>query len=421
MRRCLLIIAVLLSGGCTTSPAPSAIAPSTETGASENRMIVVTVHNDQTGVAARAGSTLRGYESGSHYSADASARAAADGIAKTYHLRPVSAWPIVLLHVHCIMFEIPADADISRLLDILNHDARVESAQPLHEFKTLSTEADNSYRSLQRNVQSMEVLQAHRWSKGAGVRIAVIDTGVDFRHPDLAGRIVEHRNFIDDDDWTFSHDRHGTAVAGVIAAASDATRGIIGIAPEAHIYAYKACRQLRPDSALAVCDSFTLAKAIAAAIDARAQVVNLSLGGPSDPLLRRLIEKGLLAGIMFVGAMPPGVNGTNFPCDIDGVIAVASTEFPVVRKDALLAPGLDLLTLTPEGHYDFASGSSLAAANVSGAIALLLARERTLSGMDARQLLETTANRISAAQAYAGINACAALSSLLHEAPCTPL
>jgi subtilisin family serine protease len=124
---------------------------------------------------------------------------------------------------------------------------------------------------------------------------------------------------------------------------------------------------------------------------------------------------------MFVGAMPPAVNGTNFPCDIDGVIAVASTEFPVLRKDALLAPGLDLLTLTPEGHYDFASGSSLAAANVSGAIALLLARERTLRSTDARQLLENTANPISAAQASTGINACAALSSLLHEAPCAPL
>ena len=102
------------------------------------------------------------------------------------------------------------------------------------------------------------------------MRVAIIDTGIDFNHPDLAGQIVARRNFVDSDDAAFRLDRHGTAVAGVIAALADNHLGIVGIAPDSRLIALKACWQARATLAAATCNSFTLAQALQSAIDLRA-------------------------------------------------------------------------------------------------------------------------------------------------------
>src|SRR5690606_34027598 len=125
----------------------------------------------------------------------------------------------------------------------------------------------------------------------------------------------------------------------------------------------------------ATCNSFTLAKSLAAAIELQADVVNLSLGGPSDALLRRLVEYGLKRGMIFVGALPDE-GSVGFPCDIPGVLAADVAGRSPNGRGALLAPGTDVLTLLPHDRYDFLSGSSLAAANVTGSIALLLSEHR---------------------------------------------
>ena len=80
---------------------------------------------------------------------------------------------------------------------------------------------------------------APTWSRGEGVRVAIIDTGVDASHPDLAGRVVKQENFVDGSKS--GRDRHGTAVAGVIAAVENNSQGIVGIAPAARLYAMRAC------------------------------------------------------------------------------------------------------------------------------------------------------------------------------------
>ncbi len=115
--------------------------------------------------------------------------------------------------------------------------------------------------------------------------------------------------------------------------------------------------------------------------------------------------------MIFVCATPPD-GSIGFPCDTPGVIAagVAGADGP--DHAALPAPGADVLTLTPNGGYDFLSGSSLAAANVSGAIALLLARERGLAADDVRDRLAQTA------KSGVGINVCAALASEAAQVNC---
>jgi len=220
--------------------------------------VVVTVRNDPRPLPSRAGATLRGYDSAGLYGVTSAARATVRAITKDYGLREVSAWPIAALRVHCIVFRVPEDALPVQMIAALARDPRVDSAQPLNQFAT-ETEGEESayndpYAGLQTVLRDLTVEQAQHWSRGAGVRIAIIDTGVDVGHPDLAGQSIERRNFVDADDAAFRRDRHGTAVVGVISAVPDNHIGIVGIAPDAHLFALKACWQLPQSGLAAACN-----------------------------------------------------------------------------------------------------------------------------------------------------------------------
>jgi subtilisin family serine protease len=265
----------------------------------------------------------------------------------------------------------------------------------------------------------MSVVSAHHWSRGEGATVAVIDTGVDASHPDLAGRVRQTRNFVDHDQDRFEQDRHGTEVAGVIAAVGNNGQGIVGVAPRVQLLALKACWQSAPGSSAAVCNSFTLAEALGSAIDAHVDVINLSLVGPADPLLAALTRKAVEQGTIVVGAVPANGGMNGFPAGVPGVIAVDMAEQAAPAKGALRAPGRDVLTLAPEGHYDFATGSSLATANVSGIVALMRARQPQMTAASARALLARSMQDIAGqAPAVETINACAALSELLMTGHC---
>jgi Subtilase family len=411
MMRWLTVIWLLLAcAACSVAPSGDATPPlamRTDPG----MFIVVTVRNDQVPLSSRAGSTLRGYESAGTYSAGAFARSAVQSLARTYGLNEVSAWPISELGIHCVVFELPAGETPAAMLARLHHDHRVESAQPLNSFATRASTYNDPYGQLQTNLDSMGVVAAHRWSRGAGVNIAIVDTGADTQHPDLAGRVVDQQNFVDADAASFQRDRHGTAIAGVIAADSDNRIGIVGIAPEARLHVYKSCWQI--DSTGASCNTFTLAKGLAAAITSRVHIVNLSLAGPTDPLLTRLVVRGQERGIVFVGAATPAVAGSTddnaFPTGIAGVLKVAASESGDAG-DALRAPGTDVLTLAPDGRYDFVSGNSLATASVTATVALLLSLDRKIDAERLEQLLSEPAR----AAASRGVNACAALARLTN-------
>src|SRR6202051_1843955 len=170
----------------------------------------------------------------------------------------------------------------------------------------------------------MEGAEAHAWCRGEGIRIAIIDTGADTRHPDLRGAVVQTGNFVDSDAAQFRRDRHGTELAGIIAAVANNHEGIVGIAPGARLAVFKACWQLHDDADAARCNSFTLAQALTAALDAHVHVVNLSLSGPADPLLRELIHEGLPRGVLSIGAPPAAANRDDHFLSVDGVIEVAN-------------------------------------------------------------------------------------------------
>lgn len=371
------------------------------------RFVVITLQNTEAMPSARAGSSPRDYGSPMQYAVAPRTRSTARELAAQYKLKPVREWPITQLRVHCIVYEISAGESQSDLLRRLQADSRVESAQPLHSFDTLSAGYNDPYAGLQRNLMTMGVPQAHAWSKGKGVTIAVIDTAIDSKHPDLVGSHVSTRNYTGQREHAAAH---GTAVIGIIAATGGNQVGIVGIAPDAQVHALAACWPDMANPARAVCDSFTLAVALANAIELKANIVNLSLGGPSDPLLRRLVETGLARNMIFVAALPTEGAATGFPSEIPGVVVVDSVGHKHTARDVLLAPGTDVLTLVPQNGYDFVSGSSMAAANVSGGIALLLSQH-----MKANEIHEALAQTSQGDS----INICAAMTrSTLGE--CRP-
>lgn len=410
-------LTLLLNAGAfaasVSSPTEAPAAPGSE------RLIVLTVANPHPLFSSRAGSTLRGYTAGSEYTIGDAAQIAVQGLVKDYGLRPLRAWPIAELKVDCVVVELPPGPSLGDVLTRLQQDPRVRLAQPLQTFTTLEGTYNDPYYSLQRGFAQIHAAEAQRHSNGQGVRIAVIDTGVDATHPDLSGRVLEQHNFVDADPAQFLRDRHGTEVSGIIAAVANNHEGIVGIAPGARILALKACWQPSNATAQAQCNSFTLAQALDSAIRERAQIINLSLGGPPDPLLAQLLTYGIDHGAIVVGAVPPSGRLDGFPIGVPGVLAVDSFGRSSTSLRVLHAPGSDVLTLTPQGHYDFASGSSLAAAHISGVVALLLGENPQLDGAAIGGLLSRASVQEDAAQPTAMmVDACAAMDLLNPDNGC---
>ena len=179
----------------------------------------------------------------------------------------------------------------------------------MHQFRTLTTRASDPYRALQHSLDTLEVDAAHMLSSGAGVRVAVIDSGIDASHHDLNGVVRARRDSTGGGPLA----PHGTEVAGVISARGANGAGIMGVAPEAQLADLRACRAGTGPNAPADCDSYTLALALDYAVNSRVDVINLSLAGPEDPLLARLLAGAEAQGIAVVARLrrrPAAMNAT---------------------------------------------------------------------------------------------------------------
>jgi subtilisin family serine protease len=343
-------------------------------------------------------------------------------LAGAHGLRHVGAFPLTSIGVHCLVFEVPANRAMDEVLRRLAADRRVESAQPNQVFRNLAAGPPDPYASFQYGARVIRAPQAHRWATGRGVTVAVIDTGIETKHPDLRGRVAKTENFVDGGAQSFAQDRHGTAVAGVIGARANNNEGIFGVAPEADLIGIKACWHSTAGGLEARCSSWTLAKAIDFAVINGARVINLSLGGPPDPLLTRLIAKAIERGATVVAAAMDGDNAPGFPASLPEVIGVVASDSKNDvqsgernRATMLVAPGVEILTTTPGQAYAFLSGTSLAAAHVSGVVALLLEREPMMSPSQVRLVLFATARPVTAngMPPIRLVDACAALARLV--------
>ncbi|MFZ0872471.1 MAG: S8 family serine peptidase [Rhodanobacter sp.] len=387
------------------------------------RDIVLAVANPLESPGTHAGTSLLGYIPSTHYGAGQRAVSTLAALTQSYGLHEVAGWPIKALDLYCVVLEPPPGMTRDALLKALGNDKRVQLAQPLQSY---SVYADGSpqtrhyndpYVSLQRGFVETDAALAQNLSQGSGVHIAIVDTGVDMTHLDLQGRIGDTHNMVDDNALTFNRDSHGTEVAGIIAANADNHQGIVGIAPKAILSVYKACWYPPAPNAGASCNTFSLAKALAGIIDSDARIINLSLGGPADPLLNMLLAKLSSEGRIVIAAMPPDGVVDGFPDNAPGVIVVRVSGTSAAPPGVLSAPGTDILTTQPGGGYDFTSGSSMAAAHVSGIVALLLSLTPTL---DARTVHDLLLRSSKITHGTLQVNAASAVLALRSTQRATP-
>ncbi len=302
-------------------------------------------------------------------------------LAQRHRIQMVAQWPVTELGVSCVVYEVPATVDIAQVMQALAHDEQVVSAQPMQSFNVMGTidvsarlQADPAYGDpyfpLQTSVNTPHMAEWRKKATGRGIRIALIDTGVDTDHPDLRGQIGHSENMAPEPADHDTADRHGTAVAGVLSAKPDNGIGIAGIAPDAEVLAFRACWPEHHSALAARCNSFTLALALNQAIRMDSHIINLSLSGPEDPLLRKLVQRALDKGIIVIAAVPGKGQPGGFPADMPGVIAVGQGDES--NASEVVAPGRDILTTVPRDSYDFMTGNSFATPHVAGLAALML-------------------------------------------------
>ncbi|UPG95168.1 S8 family serine peptidase [Luteibacter aegosomatissinici] len=406
------------SGAALTAPAsaPASGDTSVAAGMDSSRDIVLAVSNPLEPAATHAGSSLLGYAPAPNYGAGQRARSLLSDLRRQYGWNEVGGWPIRALGVYCIVLRPPAGMDRDALIAALAKDQRVELAQPLQEYAVYSDQDEahynDPYTDLQRGFVETHAAEAHTVTQGDGVHVAVVDTGVDLSHPDLKGHIADTRDEVSDHDNAFATDRHGTEVAGIIAAVGNNHQGMVGMAPKAEVSVYKACWYADAKSG-ARCNSFTLAKALAAVNDTDARIINLSLGGPADPLLGKLLDQLLSQGRIVIAALPPNGDPRGFPDSAPGVIVVRTTATGPAPPGVVSAPGNDILTTQPGGGYDFTSGSSMATAHVSGIVALLLS---VSPGLDARAVHDILLRTSAPTNGLVQVDAAAAVDAVPKKA-----
>jgi hypothetical protein len=281
----------------------------------------------------------------------------------------------------------------------LSADPRVDATQPEYRYRVSATDTGDPYGWMNYGAEQIGAERLQAVATGEGVMVAVIDTGVDTTHPELADRIDEE---IDVSGFGTSPDRHGTAIAGIIAAESGNGIGSYGVAPATKIFAIKACEPETPTGISARCWSSTIAKALDVALTSDAAIINMSLGGPEDPLVTKLLDKAAEQGVLVIASA--GNDGPDapppFPASHPAVMAITAVDAnnkPYARAvrgefvDAA-APGVEIAVPAPgETYPSQLSGTSMAAAYVSGAAALLFSIEPDATADSVRAGLQGSA------------------------------
>lgn len=244
-------------------------------------------------------------------------------------------------------------------------------------FNPASTSFKQAY-----SLDETGVRYVHKTTKGKNISICMVDTPVDIYHPSLSNALIETEDLIDFDPNSLEMMTHGTSVAGVLVSQNK----YIGVAPRAKLFAIGAFSTTKSRPFSLQGSSANIAKAIDSCIQHGVDVINLSFTGGRDNLIETLIKKAISKGIIVVAA---GGNGghwgsTIYPALIPGVLAATAVDnnkklFSMADKGRFIdyaAPGVDILTLAPNGKYTLATGTSLSSAHLSGIVALLLSEKR---------------------------------------------
>lgn len=315
---------------------------------------------------------------------DAEALAHAEAVADRAGGEVVSAWPLAAIDRFCYVVRLPAEIGQTEANAIFLRDPNILSAQPMTRFDLSEARYSDDLVPIQDSLRSMNVLAAHHVSTGRGITVALVDSAVDTDHVDLKDQHITYRDLVDPAAPPEVAERHGTAMAGLIAADNANNQGIVGVAPDVRLLALRACwSSAPPTSGPEVCNTFSLARALNFAVLNGADIINLSMGGTRDDLIVQLINAAEARGIVVFAAHGSGPV-PRFPASEPSVIA-AKTVRPEGDRSAVTAPGRDVLSTEPGNRYDFFSGDSVATAHSVGVAALLMAGDPDLGPAEIRR------------------------------------
>lgn len=344
-------------------------------------------------------------------------------LASAHRLQAVSGAPIPVLEARAQVYRITDSRPMQTVISALQADPRVVLVQQNMPYQRQGT-ASEVIRAAQYGLDMIGVPRAQELATGRGVKVAIIDTGVDTEHPDLKDAVVEA--FDATGSKEANPDSHGTAVAGIIRA-----RGTVaGVAPGATLLAARAFstdpKRTAPEST-----SFILLKALDWSVSHGANVINLSFAGGRDPALERVIAEAARRNVILVAAAGNGgpKAAPAYPAAYPQVIAVTAHD----RADKLYrhanrgdyitvaAPGVEILVPIVKGSHMFMSGTSMASAYVTGIIAMMLERSPQMTPERAAKILTETAGDLGKpgrdSEFGAGrVDALAALESIVSRA-----
>lgn len=320
-----------------------------------------------------------------------------DEVAESFNLELVDRWSLEFLGTRLVLFRIPDGRAVEAVVALLQADARIGDPQPNYHYANQSgpspSHEHGAALELQYALAKLDIGRAHTITKGDDVMVAVIDSEIDGTHPDLSEALEEKFNAAA--ETSEENNDHGTAIAGIISARGMTT----GVAPNAKLLGVNALVPV--DGGGKAATTATLLRGLNWAVGKQADIINLSLAGPRDDM----VESGILTaaddGVIVVAAA--GNEGPDappvYPAAYADVIAVTATDvndrlYTGANHGSFIdiaAPGVDVLTPSLGHSHLLQTGTSFAAAHVTGIIALILERNPALGLEDIRRILSTAA------------------------------
>lgn len=288
-----------------------------------------------------------------------------------------------------------ADVEHEEVIDPADMDLEL----PCEDEHLYATAPNDTYFDKQWHHTTMNTVEAWNATKGEGVTVAVLDTGIDYDHPDLKANILDSVDVTGTAAKGKDGNGHGTHCAGIIAATANNGVGVSGMAPEAKIYSVKVLKDSGSGS------TADITQGVIAATAQNVDVISMSLGGYCwDSLYQQAIDNATKKGIVVVAAAGnDATSQKSYPAAYNNVIAVAATD----QYDQLTyfsnygtwvdiaAPGLNILSTLPTGYqisgvtyeatgYGYMSGTSMACPVVAGEVALMLGNSDTLKNTNSK-------------------------------------
>lgn len=328
--------------------------------------------------------------------------AQADELARRHGLERIASQEFRLIDSTIGLFRIIDQ----RPMDIVRREFAADSSGSVKSvqlnFRYVLQDQKNQKRSMtegdaaQYAVAQLRLPQAHKLARGMNVTIAVIDSGVDVKHPELVNSVADSHDALGSKEGPHVH---GTGIAGAIVAHGK----LMGSAPEARILAIRA---FGGGASAAESTTYVILKSLDYATEHGAQIINMSFAGPRDPLIERGVAATATRGILMIaaagnaGAKSPAL----YPAANPNVIAVSGTDaqeklFAASNRGvhiSVAAPADGIFLPAPDEKYQITSGTSFSAAYISGIAALMLERNPALKPNDLRAILERTARDLGA-------------------------